>query len=159
MFRILSRVFSFDDLNSPDLEKHIGNDAKKLREDLELVYGVYPPFDHNEYLAGNLAPVFFGSALYNFGIQELLDAFVKVAPWPRAVQTEEREIDPEDDKFSGFVFKIHANIDPNHRSRIAFVKVCSGKFIRNNVYKLVRSGQNIQGLESNRIHGIAKRDH
>ena len=132
---------SFDDLNSPELEKHIGNDARKLREDLELVYGVFPPFDHDEYLAGNLAPVFFGSALYNFGIQELLDAFVKIAPWPRTVQTEEREIDPEDDKFSGFVFKIHANIDPNHRSRIAFVKVCSGKFVRNNIYKLIRSGK------------------
>ncbi len=132
---------SFDDLDSPDLEKHIGKDARKLREDLELVYGVYPPFNHEEYLAGNLAPVFFGSALYNFGIQELLDAFVKIAPWPRPVQTEERLIDPEDDKFSGFIFKIHANIDPNHRSRIAFVKVCSGKFMRNNNYKLIRSGK------------------
>ena len=135
---------SFDDLNSPELEKHIGNDALKLREDLELVYGVYPPFNHDEYLAGNLAPVFFGSALYNFGIQELLDAFVEIAPWPRAVQTEEREIEPEDDKFSGFIFKIHANIDPNHRSRIAFVKVCSGKFVRNNMYKLVRTGKSFR---------------
>jgi len=132
---------SFTDINSPELEKLIRKDAKKLREDLDLVYGVYPPFNHDEYLAGELAPVFFGSALYNFGVQELLDAFVKIAPWPRSVQTEERLINPEDDKFSGFVFKIHANIDPNHRSRIAFVKVCAGKFERNNIYKNVRTGK------------------
>jgi len=132
---------SFSDIESPELEKHIGNDAKKLREDIELVYGVYPEFDHQEYLAGHLAPVFFGSALYNFGVQELLDAFVEIAPWPRPSQTEERIILPEDEKFSGFVFKIHANIDPNHRSRIAFVKVCSGKFERNNIYTHVRSGK------------------
>jgi peptide chain release factor 3 len=132
---------SFSDIESTELEKHIGNDAHKLREDLELVYGVYPPFDHDEYLAGNLAPVFFGSALYNFGVQELLDTFVKIAPWPRPSQTEERLVNPEDEKFSGFVFKIHANIDPNHRSRIAFVKVCSGKFERNNVYTQVRTGK------------------
>lgn len=132
---------SFSDIDSPELEKHIGNDARKLREELELVYGVYPEFNHDEYLAGHLAPVFFGSALYNFGVQELLDAFVKIAPWPRPSQSEERLVDPEDEKFSGFVFKIHANIDPNHRSRIAFVKVCSGKFERNNVYTHVRSGK------------------
>lgn len=132
---------SFDDIYNPELEKHIRRDAQKLRDDLELVYGVYPPFNHDEYLAGNLAPVFFGSALYNFGVQELLDAFVKIAPWPRSSKAEEREIHPEDEKFSGFIFKIHANIDPNHRSRIAFVKVCSGKFERNNIYKNVRLGK------------------
>ena len=132
---------SFTDINSPELEKHIYGDAQKLRDDLELVYGVYPPFDHDEYLTGNLAPVFFGSALYNFGVQELLDAFVKIAPWPRPSQAEERQVNPDDEKFSGFIFKIHANIDPNHRSRIAFVKVCSGKFERNNMYKNVRTGK------------------
>jgi peptide chain release factor 3 len=132
---------SFSDINSPELEKLIRRDAQKLREDLEVVYGVYPPFNHDEYLAGNLAPVFFGSALYNFGVQELLDAFVKIAPWPRPVQTEERLVNPEDEKFSGFVFKIHANIDPNHRSRIAFVKVCSGRFLRNNMYKNIRTSK------------------
>ena len=132
---------SFSDIDSPELENHIGKDADKLREELELVYGVYPELDIEEYLAGNLAPVFFGSALYNFGVQELLDTFVEIAPYPRPSQTEERIVYPEDEKFSGFVFKIHANIDPNHRSRIAFVKVCSGKFERNNIYTHVRTGK------------------
>lgn len=135
---------SFSDIESPELENHIGKDADKLREELELVYGVYPELDIEEYLAGNLAPVFFGSALYNFGVQELLDTFVEIAPYPRPSQTEERTIYPEDEKFSGFVFKIHANIDPNHRSRIAFVKVCSGRFERNNIYTHVRSGKSFR---------------
>ncbi len=131
----------FEDINSPELENYIGNDAAVLREELDLVEGVYHEFEREAYLAGDLAPVFFGSALYNFGVQELLDAFVEIAPWPRASFTEERTVLPEENKFSGFVFKIHANIDPNHRSRIAFVKICSGMFARNNVYKHIRSGK------------------
>lgn len=134
-------IIAFDDINNPELENYIRNDAKILREELELVEGVYPELDVNEYLAGNLAPVFFGSALYNFGVQELLDTFLKIAPFPRPSYTEEREVKPDEEKFSGFVFKIHANIDPNHRSRIAFVKVCSGQFLRNNMYKNVRLGK------------------
>jgi len=134
----------FDDINNPDLEKHIGEDAKLLREELELVEGVYPEFNTEDYLQANLAPVFFGSALYNFGVKELLDAFVEIAPTPRPSYTEEREVMPDEPAFSGFVFKIHANIDPNHRSRIAFVKVCSGKFERNKVYKHIRSGKTVR---------------
>ncbi len=134
-------LIAFDDINNPELEKYIRNDAATLREELELVEGVYPELDVNEYLAGNLAPVFFGSALYNFGVQELLDTFLKIAPSPRPSYTEEREIRPEDERFTGFVFKIHANIDPNHRSRIAFVKICSGQFVRGNMYKNVRLGK------------------
>ncbi len=134
-------LIAFDDINNPELENYIRNDAKILREELELVEGVYPELDVNEYLTGNLAPVFFGSALYNFGVQELLDTFLKIAPSPRPSYTEEREVKPDEEKFSGFIFKIHANIDPNHRSRIAFVKVCSGQFIRNNMYKNVRLGK------------------
>ncbi len=137
----IEEVIRFEDVNDPSLEKYIGHDAGTLREELELVEGVYPEFDVEEYLAGDLAPVFFGSALYNFGVQELLDSFVKIAPTPRPVQTEERLILPEEEKFTGFVFKIHANIDPNHRSRIAFLKVCSGQFERNNVYKHIRQGK------------------
>ncbi len=128
----------FEDISSPELEDYIGDDAEILREELELVEGVYPEYENEQYLEGNLAPVFFGSALYNFGVQELLDAFVKIAPTPRPSFTEERIINPEEEKFTGFVFKIHANIDPNHRSRIAFVKVCSGKFERNKMYKNIR---------------------
>ncbi len=134
----------FKDINSPELESYIGDDASVLREELELVEGVYPEFDHEEYQKGNLAPVFFGSALYNFGVQELLDAFVEIAPYPRSSQTEEREIKPDEKDFTGFIFKIHANIDPNHRSRIAFVKICSGKFERNKAYKHIRSGKQLR---------------
>ncbi len=134
----------FEDISNPELENYIGNDAEVLRAELDLVEGVYPEFERESYLAGDLAPVFFGSALYNFGVQELLDAFVEIAPWPRASFTEERTVTPEESKFSGFVFKIHANIDPNHRSRIAFVKICSGMFVRNNVYKHIRSGKTLR---------------
>lgn len=133
---------SFENLDDPELEKYIGtNDAETLREEIELLEGVYPTFDKESYLAGDLAPVFFGSALYNFGVQELLDAFLNIAPTPQPKEAQERIVDPYEEKFSGFVFKIHANIDPNHRSRIAFVKVCSGKFERNKVYHHSRLGK------------------
>ncbi len=134
----------FEDISSPLLEDYIGKDAQVLREELELVEGVYPEFDNDQYLAGNLAPVFFGSALYNFGVQELLDTFLKIAPTPRPSLSEERIIKPEETGFTGFIFKIHANIDPNHRSRIAFVKICSGKFERNNMYKNIRLGKTVR---------------
>ncbi len=127
------------DIQSPELEKHIGESlSAKLRGDVELITEVYPPFDRQEYLDARLAPVFFGSALNNFGVKELLDCFVEIAPSPRPVQAEERIIDPYEQPFSGFVFKIHANMDPNHRSCIAFVKICSGKFERNVNYKHIR---------------------
>ena len=127
------------DIESLELEKHIGDSlAGKLRDEVELITEVYPEFDREEYLAGKLAPVFFGSALNNFGVKELLDCFVEIAPSPRKVQAEERVVDPYENTFSGFVFKIHANMDPNHRSRIAFVKICSGQFERNVNYKHVR---------------------
>ncbi len=127
------------DINSTDLEAHVGEaNAAKLRQDLELIDGVYEPFDHQAYLDGQLAPVFFGSALNNFGVQELLNCFVKIAPSPRPTQAVERTVNPDDDRFTGFIFKITANIDPNHRSCIAFCKVCSGRFQRNEPYYHVR---------------------
>ena len=133
------------DLNSKELDQMVGeHDAEKLRMDLDLISGVYNPFDVNEYLAGDLAPVFFGSALNTFGVNELLDCFVEIAPSPRPVQAVERVVNPLEEKFSGFVFKIHANMDPNHRSCIAFVKVCSGKFERNVYYKHVRLGKTMR---------------
>nr|WP_320022610.1 peptide chain release factor 3 [uncultured Draconibacterium sp.] len=134
----------FEDVSDPTLEDHIGDDADVLREELELVEGIYPEFNNEDYLAGELAPVFFGSALYNFGVQELLDSFVKISPIPQPSTTEERVVKPEEKGFTGFVFKIHANIDPNHRSRIAFVKICSGKFERNKMYKNVRLGKSFR---------------
>ncbi len=138
----ISECVEFDDVNNPELENYIGEeDAEQLRNDIELIEGVYPEFDVNTYLSGDVAPVFFGSALNNFGIKELLDCFCEIAPCPQPTQTVEREIKPEEETFSGFVFKIHANMDPNHRSCIAFVKVCSGKFERNVNYKHVRQGK------------------
>ena len=139
--QVTERV-EIESVDDPRIDEAVGEkDAAKLREDLELIEGVYPEFDEKEYLAGKVAPVFFGSALNTFGVKELLDCFVKIAPAPRAVMAEEREVNPQEEPFSGFVFKIHANMDPNHRSCIAFVKVCSGKFERNANYKHVRSGK------------------
>jgi peptide chain release factor 3 len=133
------------DVGSDDLERHVGErDAKKLREDLELIDGVYPPFDRNTYLSADVAPVFFGSALNNFGVKELLDCFVQIAPSPRPVMAVEREVLPTEPKFTGFIFKITANIDPNHRSCIAFCKVCSGRFVRNAPYRHVRLGKTVR---------------
>jgi len=130
------------DMASPELDELVtAKDAAKLREDMELINGVYNDFDTKDYLAGELAPVFFGSALNTFGVRELLDCFVEIAPSPRPVQTQERVIDPNEEAFSGFIFKIHANMDPNHRSCIAFVKICSGKFERNVNYKHVRQNK------------------
>jgi peptide chain release factor 3 len=124
------------------LGRQIGEaQAEKLHSDLELIAGVYPEFSSKEYLKGELAPVFFGSALNNFGVKELLDCFVEIAPSPRAVEAEERKVNPEEPKFTGFIFKITANIDPNHRSCVAFCKVCSGKFVRNAPYLHVRHGK------------------
>lgn len=130
------------DVNSTQLEQHIGQkEAVKLRADLELVEGVYPEFDVNDYLSADVAPVFFGSALNNFGVKELLNCFVQIAPSPRPVMALEREVKPEEEKFTGFIFKITANIDPNHRSCVAFCKVCSGKFLRGAPYMHIRSGK------------------
>ena len=138
----VSERVEIDDVNDPRVDAAIGDaEATHLRDDLELIGGVYPEFEVEQYLQGRLAPVFFGSALNTFGVKELLDCFVKIAPSPRPVTAEERTINPEEEKFSGFVFKIHANMDPNHRSCIAFVKVCSGRFERNAPYKQIRSGK------------------
>ena len=133
------------ELGSAELNQRIGDqDADKLREDLELVDGVYPEFDVETYRSAEVAPVFFGSALNNFGVQELLNCFVEIAPSPRPTKAEEREVQPEEPKFTGFIFKITANIDPNHRSCIAFCKVCSGRFQRNVPYLHVRQGKTMR---------------
>ncbi len=135
------------DITSSELDERVGeDDANQLREDLEMIEGIYPSVDETVgqraddgisgggYQKAETAPVFFGSALNNFGVQELLDCFVEIAPSPRPTKAEERMVQPEEPKFTGFIFKITANIDPNHRSCIAFCKVCSGKFLRNQPY-------------------------
>ena len=133
------------DIQSQELDERVGErEASQLREELELVDGVYPEFDVETYRSAEVAPVFFGSALNNFGVQELLDCFVQIAPSPKPTQAEERLVEPEEPKFTGFIFKITANIDPNHRSCIAFCKICSGKFVRNQPYYHVRLDKTVR---------------
>lgn len=141
----VEEVVEIDDINSPELEKHIPDSAaNQLREDIELIDGVYDPLNIDDYLNGKIAPVFFGSAVSNFGVRELLDCFINIAPPPISRETEEREILPNEHKFSGFIFKIHANMDPKHRNRIAFARVCSGKFQRGTNYYHVRQDKKIR---------------
>lgn len=143
--KVSNEVINIADIDDKKLESHIGkNFADTLREDVELIEGVYPAFDEKSYLEGKVAPVFFGSAVNNFGVQELLDCFIQIAPFPKQRETEERVIKPDEKKFSGFIFKIHANMDPKHRNRIAFVRVCSGKFERNQNYHHVRLDKNMK---------------
>jgi peptide chain release factor 3 len=138
-------IIEFNDLADPALEQHIGErQAAELREEVHTIESVYPHFNRQTYLEGRLSPLFFGSAVNNFGVKELLDCFVEVAPPPLPRSTEERTVDPLEDKFSGFVFKIHANMDPKHRDRIAFLRICSGKFERNTNYLHVRQGRNMK---------------
>jgi len=134
-----------ENLNDPSLDKLIGErDANQLREDAELLDGVYGELDIADYRAGKVAPVFFGSAVNNFGVKELLDTFIQIAPQPLGRATDKRFVIPEEEKFSGFIFKIHANLDPRHRDRIAFLRVCSGRFARNTYYKHTRIGKEVR---------------
>lgn len=133
-----------EDVYDPVLDDKLGSDAVQLREDVELIEGVYDPFKTGDYLGGNVAPVFFGSALNNFGVRELLETFVAVAPPPRERETDQRVVEPKEEKFSGFVFKIHANLDPRHRDRVAFLRVCSGKFERDKYFHHVRLNKDLR---------------
>lgn len=143
--KLSKEVVKVDDINDSSLDEMIGEqDAEKLREDVELINGVYEPLDREMYKEGLLAPVFFGSAINNFGVKELLDTFVEIAPQPQPRQTDKRPVDPFESKFTGFVFKIHANLDPNHRDRIAFLRVCSGTFERNTFYNHTRLGKKLR---------------
>lgn len=138
-------IIEIADLSDDTLDKKVGKKAADLlREEIEIVTSVYPSFDRNAYLNGDLSPVFFGSAVNNFGVKELLDCFVDIAPPPRDRETEERIVGPEEEKFSGFVFKIHANMDPKHRDRIAFLRICSGTFQRNTNYLHVRQARQMK---------------
>jgi peptide chain release factor 3 len=133
------------DIASEELDHLVGeNHARQLRADVELIEGVYPDFNENEYLGGKVAPVFFGSAVNNFGVKELLDTFIQIAPPPVSRETTIRVVEPEEKKFTGFVFKIHANMDPKHRNRIAFLRICSGRFERGNNYYHVRHDKSLR---------------
>jgi peptide chain release factor 3 len=143
--KIAEEIVEIKDINSKELDAIISEDsANQLREDLDLINGVYEDFDTAKYESGEISPVMFGSALNTFGVKELLDTFIRIAPSPKPKETDERMIVPTEDKFSGFVFKIHANMDPKHRDRIAFVKICSGKFERNTNYYHVRLDKQIK---------------
>ena len=138
----ISAGIEFNDIKNPELDKVVGHEAAEtLRDELELIYEVYPKFDNVEYLESKLQPVFFGSALNNFGVKELLDAFIEIAPKPQPKKAEERLVDSKEEKLTGFVFKIHANMDPKHRDRLAFIKIVSGTFKRNAPYLHVRNGK------------------
>ena len=141
----IEETVEISDLASEELDNLIGEKAADtLRGELELVQGVYPEFEKQAYLDGNLQPVFFGSALNNFGVRELLDCFVNIAPTPRPKESDTRKVQPDEKDFTGFVFKIHANMDPKHRDRLAFVKIVSGKFERNTPYLHVRHNKKLK---------------
>ena len=131
-------------LDNPELDKILDNLADELRDEISLVRGASHEFDLDAYLAGKLTPVYFGSAINSFGIKELLDDFAKYAPQPQSRETLTREVLPSEDEFTGFVFKIQANMDPKHRDRIAFMRVCSGKFTKGMKLNHLRIGKDIQ---------------
>lgn len=134
-----------DGIDNPRVEEVLGADfAAEFRDEVELIREASNPFDRDEYLAGKLTPVYFGSAISNFGVQEMLDGFVAEAPPPRAHDTVEREVQANEQEFSGFVFKIQANMDPKHRDRIAFMRVCSGVFQKGMKLKQVRLERDVK---------------
>ncbi|MDJ0812585.1 MAG: peptide chain release factor 3 [Woeseiaceae bacterium] len=131
-------------LDSAEADEVLGDDAEDFREEVELVKGATPEFNIDEYLAARQSPVFFGSALSNFGVKELLDEFVNHAPRPQARESEERDVAPDEERLTGFVFKIQANMDPGHRDRIAFMRICSGKYEKGKKVLHVRSGKEMK---------------
>jgi peptide chain release factor 3 len=142
---IISDGQVFPGLDEPELAAALGQSTvDALREEIELVLGASHTFDLQHYLAGTMTPVFFGSALNNFGVQALLDGFIQYAPPPLPRATQERMVQPEEPKFSGFVFKIQANMDPAHRDRVAFVRVCSGQYSKGMKLRHVRIGREVQ---------------
>ncbi len=143
--RKIADTIKVDDLQSEELDQLVGDiSANTLREELEMVEGIYPEFDKDEYQNGDLQPVFFGSALNNFGVRELLDCFINIAPMPRPKESDTRLVEPMESKFTGFVFKIHANMDPKHRDRLAFIKIVSGTFERNKPYLHTRTQKKLK---------------
>ncbi len=141
----IEETIEIKNISDNSLDELISKDtANTLREEIELMEGIYPEFKKDEYLTGELQPVFFGSALNNFGVRELLDCFIEIAPTPRPKESDSRLVKPNENDFSGFVFKIHANMDPKHRDRLAFVKIVSGTFNRNTPYLHVRNNKKMK---------------
>ena len=138
------RILTVAGLDDPRLEELLGSQVDELRHDVELLEGAAHPFDREAYLAGLQTPVFFGSAINTFGVQQLLDAFITYAPAPLPREATTRAVFPCEQSFSGFTFKIQANMDPAHRDRIAFFRICSGKFTRGMKVRHVRLGRDVQ---------------
>ena len=135
-------------IDNPVLDERLGSQAQELRDEVELVRGASHELDPDAYRAATMTPVFFGSALNNFGVRELLEKFVELAPPPGARAAEQRTVAPEEDRFSGFVFKIQANMDPQHRDRIAFMRVTSGRYRRGMRIRHVRAGKDVQAANA-----------
>lgn len=130
-------------LDNPRLDEILNDAAERLRDDIELIRGASHKFDHDAFLSGKLSPVFFGSAMNNFGISELMDSFIKIAPAPQKYKTKTRVVSANESSFSGFIFKIQANMNPKHRDRMAFLRVCSGRYTRGMTLRHVRIHKNI----------------
>jgi peptide chain release factor 3 len=152
-------VRRLEGLSSSALESEVGHaNASRLRDELELVRGATPELDHSLYLTGKQTPVFFGAAIHNYGVKELLDSFVRFAPSPQPRDAQSRMVAPDELSFSGFVFKIQANMDPAHRDRIAFVRVCSGEYrsgmrlYHTRLQREVRVGDAITFMAADRQH-------
>ncbi len=141
---IASDSLVIEGLDNPALDSILGEQAEELRDEIELVKGASHKFSHKEYLTGKLTPVYFGSAMNNFGVRELLSDFVEHAPGPKPRETVSRLVEPSEEKLSGFVFKIQANMDPNHRDRVAFMRMCSGQFKKGMKMRHLRLGKDIQ---------------
>jgi peptide chain release factor 3 len=131
-------------LHSKEAKNILGDHLEQIDEEIDLIQGVYEDFNKNDFLSGKTTPVFFGTALHNFGIAEFMDCLIEHAPSPRARATEEREVEATEDKLTGFVFKIQANMDPAHRDRIAFLRICSGKYEKGMKMHHVRLGRDVQ---------------
>ncbi len=143
--KITENFIEIQGIDDPELDRWVPETfVNKLREDVELIEGVYEPFNKELYLGASLAPVFFGSAVNNFGVREMLETFLDIAPRPHEREASERIVKASEKALTGFVFKIHANLDPNHRDRTAFFKICSGKFERNTFYYHTRLGKKMR---------------
>jgi len=140
----ISTIEVIDGLASAAAEEVLGDDVGRFRDEVELVRGACPELNVEDYLAAKQTPVFFGSAISNFGVQELLDAFVEYAPPPKSRESETRTVQPGEEDLTGFIFKIQANMDPGHRDRIAFMRICSGEYRKGMRLKHVRSGKDMK---------------
>jgi peptide chain release factor 3 len=140
----VSKIEVIENLSSAEASELLGAEADRFRDEIELVKGACPPFSVENYLAAEQTPVFFGSAISNFGVQELLDEFVEHAPGPGSRESEDRVVEPTEEELTGFIFKIQANMDPGHRDRIAFMRICSGEYKRGIRLKHLRTGKDMK---------------